>query len=205
MIHIFFSVHLTIYRSAKSQPSSLRLELIICSISDLSGTEKSLLSHSLISLSTKHPNTRQSHCSFWPDIQGKLKKYSNKSTYLFEMDTVENNFYSKTWIYISIQYIFKHDLDMLQGKFKLVKTLVLFFFVYSEMLQWQQINWSHSLYQKSLSSTKLTDNVTSTEKDIQLYEWSEYLKLTQHIIIYMVWKSYEYYLKIYNGYINVVK
>lgn len=41
------------------------------------------------------------------------------------MDTVENNFYSKTWtIYISIQYIFKHDLDMLQGKFKLVKTLV---------------------------------------------------------------------------------
>lgn len=127
MIHIFFSVHLTIYRSAKSQPSSLRLELIICSISDLSGTEKSLLSHSLISLSTKHPNTRQSHCSFWPDIQGKLKKYSNKSTYLFEMDTVENNFYSKTWIYISIQYIFKHDLDMLQGKFKLVKTLVLFF------------------------------------------------------------------------------
>lgn len=128
MIHIFFSVHLTIYRSAKSQPSSLRLELIICSISDLSGTEKSLLSHSLISLSTKHPNTRQSHCSFWPDIQGKLKKYSNKSTYLFEMDTVENNFYSKTWIYISIQYIFKHDLDMLQGKFKLVKTLVFCFF-----------------------------------------------------------------------------
>lgn len=55
------------------------------------------------------------------------------------MDTVENNFYSKTWtIYISIQYIFKHDLDMSQGKFKLVKTLV--FFVYSEMLQWQQIN-----------------------------------------------------------------
>lgn len=43
------------------------------------------------------------------------------------MDTVENNFYSKTWtIYISIQYIFKHDLDMLQGKFKLVKTLVVF-------------------------------------------------------------------------------
>lgn len=40
------------------------------------------------------------------------------------MDTVENNFYSKTWIYISIQYIFKYDLDMLQGKFKLVKTLV---------------------------------------------------------------------------------
>lgn len=29
------------------------------------------------------------------------------------MDTVENNFYSKTWIYISIQYIFTCDLDML--------------------------------------------------------------------------------------------
>lgn len=29
------------------------------------------------------------------------------------MDTVENNFYSKTWIYISIQYIFTRDLDML--------------------------------------------------------------------------------------------
>lgn len=42
------------------------------------------------------------------------------------MDTVENNFYSKTWIYISVQYIFKHDLDMLQGKFKLVKTLIFF-------------------------------------------------------------------------------
>lgn len=139
MIHIFFSVHLTIYRSAKSQPSSLRLELIICSISDLSGPEKSLLSRSLISLSSKHPNTRRSHCSFWPDIQGKLKKYSNKSTYLFEMDTVENNFYSKTWIYIFIQYIFKYDLDMLQGKFKLVKTLN-FFCVYSEMLRWQQRN-----------------------------------------------------------------
>lgn len=55
------------------------------------------------------------------------------------MDTVENNFYSKTWtIYTSIQYIFKHNLDMLQGKLKLVKTLVVFF-VYSEMLQWQQI------------------------------------------------------------------
>lgn len=145
MIHIFFSVHLTIYRSAKSQPSSLRLELIICSILDFSSLEKSLLFSLLISLLTEHPDTRQSHCSFWPDIQGKLKKYSNKSTYLFEMDTVENNFYSKTWtIYISIQYIFKHDLDMLQGKFKLVKTLVFFccfFFIYSEMwLQWQQIN-----------------------------------------------------------------
>lgn len=34
------------------------------------------------------------------------------------MDTVENNFYSKTWtVWISVQYsIFKHDLDMLQGK-----------------------------------------------------------------------------------------
>lgn len=139
MIHIFFSVHLTIYRSAKSQPSSLRLELIICSISDSSRAEESLLSRSLISLSTRHPNTRQSHCSFWPDIQGKLKKYSNKSTYLFEMDTVENNFYSKTWtIYISIQYsIFKHDVDMLQGK---LLSWLKQFFAYSEMLQWQQIN-----------------------------------------------------------------
>lgn len=122
MIHIFFSVHLTIYRSAKSQPSSLRLEIVICNISDFTSPGKSSL---LISLSTKHPNTRQSHCSFWPDIQGKLKKYSNKSTYRFEMNTVENNFYSKTWtIYISIQYIFKHDLDLLKGNFKLVKTLV---------------------------------------------------------------------------------
>lgn len=127
MIHIFFSVHLTIYRSAKSQPSSLRLELIVCSMSDFSAPEKVFAFSLLISLSSKHPNTRQSHCSFWPDIQGKLKKYSNKSTYLFEMDTVENNFYSKTWtIYTSIQYIFKHNLDMLQGKFKLVKTLVFF-------------------------------------------------------------------------------
>lgn len=43
------------------------------------------------------------------------------------MDTVENIFYSKTWtIYTSIQYIFKHNLDMLQGKLKLVKTLVVF-------------------------------------------------------------------------------
>lgn len=118
MIHIFFSVHLTIYRSAKSQPSSLRLELITCSIFWTSPVWKSL-SSLLISLSTEHPQTRQSHCSFWPDIQGKLKKYSNKSTYLFfKMDTVENNFYSKTWtIYISIQYIFKHDRDMLQGNF----------------------------------------------------------------------------------------
>lgn len=40
MIHIF-SVHLTIYRSAKSQPSSLRLELIICSILDFATLEKS--------------------------------------------------------------------------------------------------------------------------------------------------------------------
>lgn len=42
------------------------------------------------------------------------------------MDTVENNFYSKTWtIYISIQYIFKHDLDLkVKCNFKLVKTLV---------------------------------------------------------------------------------
>lgn len=46
MIHIFFSVHLTIYRSAKSQPSSIRLELLICSISDLSSLEESLLSRS---------------------------------------------------------------------------------------------------------------------------------------------------------------
>lgn len=201
MIHIFFSVHLTIYRSAKSQPSSLRLELIICSISDSSRAEESLLSRSLISLSTKHPNTRQSHCSFWPDIQGKLKKYSNKSTYLFEMDTVENNFYSKTWtIYISVQYsIFKHDVDMLQGKFL---SWLKQFFAYSEMLRWQQINWSHSLYQKT---TKLTDYVTSTEKDIQLYEWSEYLKLTHYHLygLKKLWMSY--YLNIYNGYINVVK
>lgn len=39
------------------------------------------------------------------------------------MDTVENNFYSKTWIYISIQYIFTRDLDMLykeNKEFKLV-------------------------------------------------------------------------------------
>lgn len=39
------------------------------------------------------------------------------------MDTVENNFYSKTWIYISIQYIFTRDLDMLykeNNEFKLV-------------------------------------------------------------------------------------
>lgn len=82
------------------------------------------------------------------------------------MDTVENNFYSKTWtIYISIQYIFKHDLDMLQGKFKLVKTLVVFFF-----LSTQRCCGGSKLIdlipciKKSLSSTKLTDNVTSTEK-----------------------------------------
>lgn len=110
MIHIFFSVHLTIYRSAKSQPSSLRLELIICSISDSSSREKSFSLSLLISLSTKRPDTQQFHCSFWPDIQGKLKKYSNNITYFFEMDTVENNLYSKTWtIYISIHYIFKRD------------------------------------------------------------------------------------------------
>lgn len=59
MLHFFFSVHLTIYRSAKSQPSSLRLELITCSSSDLSCSGKVL--DLLISLSTKHPNTRQSH------------------------------------------------------------------------------------------------------------------------------------------------
>lgn len=44
------------------------------------------------------------------------------------MDTVENHFLLLTWtISISVQYIFKHNLDMLQGKFKLVKTLVVFF------------------------------------------------------------------------------
>lgn len=51
MIHVFFfffSVHLTIYRSAKSQPSSLRFELI-CRISDSSAEEKSLLSDPKIS------------------------------------------------------------------------------------------------------------------------------------------------------------
>lgn len=140
MIHIFFSVHLTIYRSAKSQPSSLRLELIICSISDSSSREKSFSLSLLISLSTKRPDTQQFHCSFWPDIQGKLKKYSNNITYFFEMDTVENNLYSKTWtIYISIHYIFKRDV-FLTGKFKLVETLVFFFlFVwFFEMLQWQR-------------------------------------------------------------------
>lgn len=88
MIHIF-SVHLTIYRSAKSQPSSLRLKLIVCSISDFSTLEKPFSSN----LTThKHANTRQSHRSFWPDIQGKLKKYLKQTlsyTYLFEMDTVE--------------------------------------------------------------------------------------------------------------------
>lgn len=73
------------------------------------------------------------------------------------MDTVENNFYSKTWtIYISIQYIFKNDLDMLQGKFKLVKTLV--------FLSTQKLIDLVPCIKKSLSSTKLTDNVTSTEK-----------------------------------------
>lgn len=63
------------------------------------------------------------------------------------MDTVENNFYSKTWIYISIQYIFKYDLDMLQGKFKLVKTL--FFFLST---------------QRCCSGSKLTDLIPCIKK-----------------------------------------
>lgn len=89
--------------------------------------------------------------------------------------------------------------------FKSVKTLVVFFLC----LLGDLIDLVPCIT-KSLSSTELTDNVTSNEKkkkDIQLYEWTEYLKLTQHIIIYMVWKSYECHTtsKIYNGYINVVK
>lgn len=57
MIHIFFSVHLTIYRSAKSQPSSLRLELYACSISDpsfpgsLDFADRTLRRHT-----SKHPS-----------------------------------------------------------------------------------------------------------------------------------------------------
>lgn len=76
MIHIFFFT-LFIWLYTEVQKVNLRplgLELNVCSISDLSAPEKSGLC--LIWLSATHPkHTRQSHCSFWPDIQGKLKSY----------------------------------------------------------------------------------------------------------------------------------
>lgn len=175
MIHIFFSVHLTIYRSAKSQPSSLRFELIICSISDFSGAGKSpsLFSSppNLTVLSEKkHPDTRLSHCSFWPDIQGKLKKYSNKKVHIFFLK----------WIQQKIIFTLKHGsifqynifsnmiFTCYKENFKSVKTLVVFFLC----LLGDLIDLVPCIT-KSLSSTELTDNVTSNEKkkkDIQLYE-----------------------------------
>lgn len=123
------------------------------------------------------------------------------------MDTVENNFTLKHGQSISQYNIFSNMISTCyKENFKLVKTLV-FLFVCSEMPQWQQINWSHSLYQKSFSSTKLTDNVTSSEKRHPAI-WMKWIFKTDstHYHLYglkKLWMSY--YLKIYNGYINVVK
>lgn len=153
MIHIFFSVHLTIYRSAKSQPSSLRLELYACSISDLSTPGSLDFANRTL---RRHTSKRsRSHCSFWPDIQGKLKsdfffQTKTKQTYLSEMDTVKNIFFLlllDTNLYFNRIYF--HTWSVIQVKLKLVWTLgLLLSLLGSDAPHWHRIrspqSWSKS-------------------------------------------------------------
>lgn len=67
------------------------------------------------------------------------------------MDTVENkNLTLKHGSRTSTRYIFTRNPDRLLGKFMLVKTSILSLklLLLSRLLRWQQINPSHSSYQK---------------------------------------------------------
>lgn len=123
MIHIFFSVHLTIYRSAKSQPSSLRLELMSAAF-QTHPIGQVFASSLLISLNIQTPVNLTAR--FGLTFRANLRNIQTKVHIFLKWIQQKIIFTLKHGNLYLIQYIFKHDLDVLQGNFKLVKTLVLF-------------------------------------------------------------------------------
>lgn len=161
MIHIFFSVHLTIYRSAKSQPSSLRLERLQ-HFRPLRSSKSGLCwSDSPPHIQRPVDLTARFGLTFRANLSHIFFQTKTKQTYLSEMDTVENIFLKLLDTNLCFNRIYFHTWSVIQVKFKLVGTLGwLFSLLRSNMPHWWRAHSPQSSSKSNGFSLSKSDLIT---------------------------------------------